>query len=242
MSKRRADESQGLDADAWMVTFSDLILLLLTFFVMLLTMSSMDTKKLQEMFESLESSPGLLDYTEARAVPKLGRFVRNYSESSNKIVIDQNRLKELLLPKIKVKEMEELMTDIIEFVDLSDDERGIVLSFQERLLFGSGKASINKRALPILESVAKAIESSPNEILIMGHTDNAPIRSKLYPSNWELSASRGLSVLEYFVGEKRLSPQRFSVGGYGPSRPKEPNETPENRAKNRRVEIIFKHP
>jgi chemotaxis protein MotB len=75
----------------------------------------------------------------------------------------------------------------------------------------------------------------------MGHTDNIPIKSKIYKSNWELSAYRGLSVLDYFLKEKGLSPSRFYVGGYGAFRPIYPNDTAKRRALNRRVEIIFKH-
>jgi len=75
----------------------------------------------------------------------------------------------------------------------------------------------------------------------MGHTDNIPIKSKLYKSNWELSAYRGLSVFDYFLKEKELSPSRFYVGGCGSFRPIYPNDTPKNRSLNRRVEIVFKH-
>jgi chemotaxis protein MotB len=75
----------------------------------------------------------------------------------------------------------------------------------------------------------------------MGHTDDVPIKNARYDSNWELSAARGLSVLDFFIKDKNLPPSRFTVGGYGPSRPLISNNTPKNRAINRRVEIIFKH-
>ena len=156
-------------------------------------------------------------------------------------MIDQDLLKKLLIPLIKVDKMEDLTKNAFEFIDLVDDQRGIVLSFQEGLLFEPGEVTIKKTALPVLEAVAEAIEFSPNDILIMGHTDNIPFRSKRYASNWELSVYRGLSVFEYFLNKRGLTPGRFSVGGYGPSSPRRPNDTPKNRASNRRVEIIFKH-
>jgi chemotaxis protein MotB len=224
-----------------MVTFSDLIMLLLTFFVMLLTMSSMDTKRLEDILMTLQDAPGLLEFAGSRAVPDLGHIINTYTDTGNKFVIDQKLLRDLFIPLIQVDKMKEMVKDINELISLSDDERGIVLSFQEELLFDSGKATIKGKSLPVLASVAKAIESCANDILIMGHTDNIPIRGGSYPSNWELSAYRGLSVLEYFVKDKGLRPMRFSVGGYGPSRPRRPNNTPENRALNRRVEIIFRH-
>ena len=133
------------------------------------------------------------------------------------------------------------MGDMQKLVNISDDARGLVISFQEKLLFDSGEVTIRKEGLPVLGNLADPIESCTNDILIMGHTDNVPIKSSLYESNWELSLYRGLSILNYFIEEKRLSPSRFRAGGYGSSRPVSPNDTPEGRASNRRVEIIFMH-
>ena len=93
----------------------------------------------------------------------------------------------------------------------------------------------------MLDQIAVAIDDTTNDICIAGHTDNLPIHSERYPSNWELSAYRGLTVLNYFLEENGLPPSRFSVGGYGASRPLKPNSSKENSAINRRVEIIFKH-
>ncbi len=245
MLKRRnhiTDDGQIKQRSVWMITFSDLIMLMLTFFVMLLSMSSMDTKRLKEILMHIQEAPGMLFYSESTNVTDLGNFIKAYGESQSKFVIDQNLLKELLIPTIELgKEMEKMSKNLHELMDITDDERGIVLSFQEDILFDSGKATIKKGAFPVLHSVAKAIYAGPNDILIMGHTDSLPVKSQLFPSNWELSSRRGLSVLEYFLKEKGLSPSRFSVGGYGPSRPRYPNDTPQNRALNRRVEIIFKH-
>ena len=149
--------------------------------------------------------------------------------------------KQLKEQRSKNSEQDDKIKNLYKMLGIADDERGIVLSFQGDILFAPGGAALKEEVLPFLDSIAETIESCPNEILIMGHTDNIPIRSRLYGSNWELSLYRGLSVLEYFLREKGLSPPRFSVGGYGASRPLHPNDTPEKRAINRRVEIIFKH-
>jgi chemotaxis protein MotB len=124
---------------------------------------------------------------------------------------------------------------------LSDDERGIALSFHGNILFEPGKTTLRKEAYPVLDVIAEAIEECPNDVLIMGHSDNTPIKDEVYGSNWELSTYRGISVLNYFVNKKGLSPSRFSVGGSGSSRPLYPNINQKNRSLNRRVEIIFKH-
>ena len=240
MVKRRdIVEDKGLNPNAWMVTFADLIMLLLTFFVMLLAMSSMDRKKLKEIMVHLQDAAGLLDFSGSRGVTDLGILIKRYKDKRYFFIIDNTLFRDLFIPSIKSDRMER--KDLDELVDITDDERGIVVSFHEDILFDPGEATIKKDVFPVLDLIADAIDSSPNNILIMGHTDNIPIQSELYESKWELSSYRGLSVLEYFLKEKGLSPSRFSVGGYGPSRPLYPNDTPKNRALNRRVEVIFKH-
>jgi len=243
MAKRNKNILQGDSGDpnAWMVTFSDLVMLLLTFFVMLLTMSSMDTKMLKDIRSSLNAAAGLLEYSGFRGVSSLGKFIQEYQASSDLFVIDYDHFKDLIPSTGLDNIMPEKIKDLNEIMDIIDDERGIVLSFQENIMFDPGEAKIKKGFFHILDSIFTAIDSCPNDILIMGHTDNIPSHSKLYESNWELSSYRALSVLEYFLKEKGLQPSRFSVGGYGPARPLYPNDTSKNRALNRRVEIIIKH-
>jgi chemotaxis protein MotB len=240
--KEHMMEGKNMDANGWLVTFSDLIMLLLTFFVMLLAMSSMDAKMLRDIQSELQSSAGLLDYSGSRAIGSLANFVRQYQETNSRIVIDHEAIVDLLplgqWDRAKKEEVEELIDEV---VDITDDERGIIVTLPESILFDPGEAIIKRTFFPVLDSIAEAIASCPNDILIMGHTDTIPIQTDRYASNWELSSYRGLSVLSYFVKEKGLLPSRFSVGGYGPFRPLWPNDSPKNRALNRRVEIIFKH-
>jgi chemotaxis protein MotB len=92
----------------------------------------------------------------------------------------------------------------------------------------------------MLDIVSNILSGVKNEILVMGHTDNIPIRNKQYRSNWELSLYRALNVQKYFIQNKNISSSRFGVGGYGDTRPQVPNDTKENRTKNRRVEIILR--
>ena len=240
--KNHGADGQHMDPSRWMVTFSDLLMLLLTFFVMLLTMSSMDQKKLKEIFMYLKEAVGVLELAGTRGITDLANFIQEYSETHTSYVIDRRLLTDLFIPLVKSDEdPEQRFKDLSVLIEITDDERGIVFSFQENMLFDSGAARIKHEAFPVLDVLAEAIDGCRNGILIMGHTDNIPIHSGLFLSNWELSAYRGLSVLEYFLEQKSLSASRFSVGGYGPSRPLHPNDTPKNKALNRRVEIIFKH-
>lgn len=231
-------DTQDPNTSLWMVTFSDLVMLLLTFFVLLLSMSSLDQKRLQELFLNFKETAGILELSGTRGITDLRNFINRYKESESVLVVDQNRLKDLFIPSMESdSQMNEIIEDLTKTVDIIDDERGIVISFHENILFDPGSATINKKVIPVLDSIATAINSCPHDILIMGHTDDVPVRNDRYESNWELSLSRGLSVLGYFLKEKDVLPLRFSVGGYGPTRPLDPNDN----QKNRRVEIIFKH-
>ncbi len=242
MAKKSQDAvKQGVDPNAWMVTFSDLLMLLLTFFVMLLSMSSMDTKKLKSILLHIQNAAGLLEFSSTREVGRIEDLVKKHKQTERMFMIDKDLLRDFFVPSvesdIKVDEEEELS----KLIKISDDERGIVFSFQEDILFEPGKAELKKGLLNVLDSMARAMYSCPNDILIMGHTDNQELKGEQSGSNWELSCFRASSVAEYFIEKKELPSSRFSVGGYGPSRPLYPNDTPGNRALNRRVEIIFQH-
>ncbi len=236
-------EEEKTNPNAWMITFSDLIMLLLTFFVMILTMSSMDKKKLQEAFIKIGGeAAGILELTSSRSVANLNKFMKKHRETDSMLVIDHNIITDLLIPTDDSENnLEEAVGNLEKLIDIIDDERGIVISFQDNILFYPGSAKLRKEAFPVLDSITTAIIGCLNDIVIMGHTDNTPTNATKYKSNWELSSNRGLAVLEYFLKVKELPPYRFSVGGYGAARPKHPNNTPENRALNRRVEIIFKY-
>jgi chemotaxis protein MotB len=230
--------SDDINPNAWMVTFADLIMLLLTFFVLLLTMSSMDTKKLKKLMSHFTESTGVLEFSGTGDVSDFSSFISKYNNSDSMLVVDQRQF----FPEIKISsEIKKLLKNVNREIDLSDDERGVVLAFNENILFEIGRVSLKKEIYHMLDEISDAIYECPNDILIMGHTDNIPINSKIYKSNWELSAYRGLSVLNYFLKEKGLSPSRFYVGGYGSFRPLYPNDTAKRRSLNRRVEIIFRH-
>jgi chemotaxis protein MotB len=225
-----------------MITFSDLIMLLLTFFVLLLTMSSMDTKQLNAMFTHFKESTGILEFSGAQQISGLANFIERYNTPESLLVLDQNQIKDIFVPaKKEKKKMGDVLENLSQGIGITDDERGLVLSFEDDVLFEPGQVTLRKEVFPFLDSIADAVESSSNELLIMGHTDDTPLGSSRFASNYVLSLYRGLAVIKYLTEVKGLPPDRFSVGGYGSSRPKVANDNLKNRALNRRVEIIFKH-
>ena len=238
--KQSTTNGQLVDTNSWMVTFSDLITLLLTFFVLLISMSSMDQQKLREILIHMGDAAGVLELSKEREIGAIEKFIANYTVTENKFIVDQNAIRDMFKIEAK-KKLKQIMPDVSEAVGLADDERGIIFYFQDNIFFDPGRTTIKKEGMPVLDMLAATIASCDNDILIMGHTDDIPIKDKLYETNWELSSYRGLAVLEYFIKQKNLSAKRFSVGGYGPSRPLYPNASPKHRAMNRRVEIIFRH-
>ena len=241
--KKPLDET-AIDTNAWLTTFADLVMLLLTFFVLLLTMSSMDSKKMKDMFSHFSGAPGVLELSGETRISDIAALVKKYQSTESMLVVDQNLLRNMVLAKLESEDqnkenVKKNFEKLKELINLSDDERGLVITFQGDMLFDSGQSVLKKEIVPFLDMMTDTIKSFQNRILIMGHTDNMPIHSKIYKSNWELSLYRAFSVLSYFLKEKEMDPSLFFMGGYGASKPLHPNDSPENRALNRRVEIIF---
>lgn len=241
--RNKGDEGPGPDTQGWLTTFADLVMLLLTFFVLLLTMSSMDTKALRESFSQFHGAPGVLELGSQQSVSALAEFVKKYAASEHLMVVDHDLMRKMLLPNwdTQRENSKETLDIINDLISIEDDNIGISVSFHGEMFFHSGRAEIKPEMRPFLDTVAEAIESSSNEIDIVGHTDNVSSQGDEHDSNRTLSLQRAIAVLDYFVEIKHLSPDRFAVGGYGASRPLVPNDTPKNRMKNRRVEIIFKY-
>jgi chemotaxis protein MotB len=124
-------------------------------------------------------------------------------------------------------------------VEIKKDSRGIIMELKDNILFDIGKADIKEPSKSILDKISVLISSLPNDIIVEGHTDNVPISTYKFPSNWELSTQRAVNVLKYFVQTKKMNPGRFQAAGYGEYRPIGANDTYANRGKNRRVNILI---
>ncbi|MCF8067784.1 MAG: OmpA family protein [Desulfobacterales bacterium] len=236
------EEDFGPDPNAWMVTFGDLVMLLLTFFVLLLTMKSMDTKEYKKVFKQKQPTSGPLEYRDIS-----GKFADIFASEtfSRSVMISSNqRLEEAIdfLKSIESLEWQDELENLKYIIDVTDDERGVVISLEADNLFQPGNASITPDRLHTLDALGMLIKYASNDILIMGHTDNVPIRGGPFGSNWDLSVYRALSVLYYFTDSLGIDPGRLAAGGYGDMLPRFPNDTEGNRSKNRRVEFVLKRP
>lgn len=219
--KLRTEEPEN--GDRWVVSYADFITLLFAFFTTMYAISHVDLGKLEQFSGSMKSAfkggtIGTVDMTVIEGIKPA-----NY---------DDIRLE---------GEIRERLTkfDIIESVSVTHNERGVVISFEDSVLFDSGLAQVRSDARPLLAMIAMLIRDRSNLIVIEGHTDNIPIRTGRYPSNWELSTARATAVLVHLINSHGLNPERFSAAGYGEFRPVAANATPAGRAKNRRVDILF---
>jgi chemotaxis protein MotB len=240
VSKRaiRIARESGNDGPGWLTTFNDLVTLLMVFFVLLFTMGSMDNNKLKEFQYALQSGLGILgegsqvsiEIKDSRPVPDQADLLTQ-AEGDGQPVDEQQ----------EVIPMDEALKKFTAEpgINVRYSKQGAHITFEDYLLFNFGKADINPGGLAFLDKLAALIRKIPYPVRVEGHTDNVPIHTARYPSNWELSIARAVSVVKYFAEIKKINPQRLSAVGYGETRPLVPNDLPANRTRNRRVEIVL---
>jgi chemotaxis protein MotB len=226
LRKKKADVPPP-GAPLWMTTYGDMITLVLTFFILLFAFSSIDAQKYIQIANSLKGALGgnLGVLNTGSSVTPEGAMTSIAPTSYNQIM---KQLKSIL-DKTQTKEN----------VEVRGDGKEIIVSFKEKLFFRIGSADILKEALPVLSDVGAVIRDQKLIIRVEGHTCNIPIRTVRFPSNWELSAIRAVNVARYLIESIGIVPERLSVAAYGQYRPMVPNTSAENRARNRRVDIVI---
>ncbi|QHQ62106.1 OmpA family protein [Anaerocolumna sedimenticola] len=257
--KKHGEEENG---EAWLLPYSDLMTLLLAVFIVLFAVSKVDETKAEKIAEAFRE--GMMSGSEGILSGVGDSFVPHHSEGAEEETpqkqgtensetdttqqanVSQDELEEFLgttelgnLEELKSKlevmfKNEDLTTDIT----TSIDKRGLIISLNNAILFESGSAEIKPQNEFTLIKIAKIINTLNNYIRIEGHTDNLPIHSAVYPSNWELSTARAASVVRLFINECNVSPEKVVAVGYGEYKPITDNSTKEKRAKNRRIDII----
>ncbi|MEW9093617.1 MAG: flagellar motor protein MotB [Clostridiaceae bacterium] len=233
--RKRNNGDSGGGGNEWMATYADTVTLLLTFFVLLYSFSSVDAEKFQQIasaFQSVlsgNSGQTIFDFNMKNGdVPLVGETIDTGSATGGR----DNELYD------KVRDYAQ-KNDLQGSVTIKNDSSGVIIELKDSVLFETGRAEIKEDSIQILEKLNKLIASFPNSVIVEGHTDNIPIKNYKYDSNWELSTARAVNVLRYFVEVKKQDPNRFTAAGYGEYKPISPNDTEEHRAKNRRVNIVI---
>ncbi len=243
MARRKASEDVKKGSPEWMSTYGDLVTLLLTFFILLFSMATIDVAKFKVVMSSFSGAVSFLDSGPTIGEgDMLGNGISQFPDMEKSL---QESEKE-----IKQKNMEELKQIASDFqtyfekqnlsgkIDVQIDYPYVKLTFKDGVFFDKSRANLKTDAQVILDQLSNELLKYPkNEIKIEGHTDNDQINTPQFPSNWYLSSARAIAVASYFIDEKKFDPKRLSAEGFSEYRPIAPNDTKEGQAKNRRVEI-----
>ena len=217
--------------DGWMVTLTDLSFMLMTFFVLLLSMSSMDEKAFKETFGILNQGFGVLEFPADQKLRSLPSQVDTNVLKAVDVATLTKALNAHMAPQYHV----DPQTEANEFFDIRKTPRGIAISLNSDLFFDSGSAHLKPGMGTVLAAIAKVLKQSGYQVSVEGHTDATGDGQ----ANVMLSLARAQGVLDSFVYASDMSPRSFSLAGYGPFLPRMPNDTVAGRAKNRRVEVVL---
>jgi len=237
---RRNEIEDNENSDRWLLTYADLITLLLAFFIVMYSMSRIDAEK----FDAIKSQlTGILKG--AGTVAEEGST--NDGPGAGLLKVGElQMLRQRIAEKFRLQQVSGSPANgtvfdrkLSEAVEVSVNERGMTIRIKDNVLFESGRATLRTEAREVLALVGGEVQGISNHICVEGHTDNHAIKTKTYPSNWELSTARATNVVRYLVEERGFKPQRISARGYGEFRPLVSNVTREGRAKNRRVDIVI---
>lgn len=244
MGKRKQQHEKEPNHERWLVSYADFITLLFAVFVTLYAMSQTDKKKAEEVLQSMRESfgysqtsagakPTVIDTGSMSVIPSLHRMTqaprRGKSRGGEQDFKASKAAIEAYLLKVGAQAK----------VSVAVNQRGLVVSLKEAGFFDSGSATLRPNSYSLLKDVVSSLSSYSNSIRVEGHTDNQPISSAAFPSNWELSTARATNVLQYLTRQDDFDPYRISAAGYGEYRPVADNAVDEGRSKNRRVDIVL---
>ncbi|MBN47870.1 MULTISPECIES: flagellar motor protein MotB [unclassified Methylophaga] len=257
----KKQQKRGLPA--YMATFADLMSLLMCFFVLLLSFAEIDAIKYKMVVLSLEKAFGVQRDVVAEAIPKgtsiiaqefspgepkptplniVRQETTDETRDVLKVTMDAEAVAEAQAKQVaeEVEEFKQALESEIErgLIVVENQLNRIVIRIRERGSFPSGDATLNQDFVPILKKINEVLTQTDGLIAVAGHTDNIPISTSRYRSNWELSTSRATSVVHELLRYNTIPPERFVLEGYADTRPLAPNDSAENRATNRRVEIV----
>jgi chemotaxis protein MotB len=268
MARKRKEEAPA-NHERWLITYADLITLLMIFFIVMYSMSKVDAAKFRAMAESLSvtlgggtpakielgtspSGPSVIDSGSPQQNSQIpgqdseppinpeSNYPQDHQPNANGDGAGESDQETLTIEGIKAKldqfsQENGIQTKLVSSIE----ERGLVISIQDTLLFDSGSAEITTTARSILKKISTVLAASSNYIKVEGHTDNLPIHTTTFQSNWELSVLRATNVLQILIKEGGIDSGRLSATGYGEYRPIANNETEVGRTHNRRVDLVI---
>lgn len=246
--RRRKPPHQPDNHDRWMVSYADFVTLLFAFFVVMYSISSVNKGKYETFSESLDQALFHNEKVQRDAEPiQIGAIPTTVQpiELPNLVTAEERELSEEILQEKRrldevSQEFQRALQPFVEsqLVGIKKHDFWVELEMNSELLFASGKAELSTKAIPVLQKVAEAIRDVPNVINVEGYTDNVPISTGYFPSNWDLSSARATSVVKELV-KNNIPSTRLSAVGYGEFHPIADNNHEEGRFKNRRVVLVL---
>ncbi|MDE3837968.1 flagellar motor protein MotB [Bacillus methanolicus] len=246
MSKRKKkhDHEDHID-ETWLIPYSDLLTLLLALFIVLFSMSSVDAQKFQILSKAFNDIfTGGTGVTEFQSPMPEGQM-----ESPDERKKDQEKVENQSAQNVDKQELKKIENKITAYVkethltnklNTSLNDEGLLVTIRDNVLFDSGSAEVRPEDVKIAKEIAELLViDPPRNIIISGHTDNVPIHTANFESNWELSVMRAVNFMKIMLENDKLDPRWISAKGYGEYKPVASNKTEEGRAKNRRVEILI---
>ena len=275
------EEAEG-SSDGWIVTYSDLMTLLLCFFVLILSMAEVDIIKYKQIADTMKVAFGVQRDMELESIPKGTSVVstkfrpgipdETTVDAVQQITTDQTRNSlRIGNPDSPVSEEKDIRDEVLTYdevmaliketeldaemlkrlldieikegqIDVESTARTILIRIREKGAFSSGSALLNTSFVSVIDKIAGALAPIEGRIAVAGHTDNVPINTFAYPSNWDLSSARSVAVVRRMLDVAPLPPSRLTASGFADTRPQAINTTVDGRARNRRVEIVVKQP
>ena len=250
--KKKPEKEPNLER--WLVSYADFITLLFAVFVTLYAMSQTDKRKVEALVASLRESFGyvktgasaervtVMDSTDLRSIPSIKPEILTPGKGGQDEGVTRKRT------HAEIKDFEEIKKAIEEYlnrygaqdkVNVEVTKRGLVVSLKEVGFFDSGSAVVKESAYPLLAKVAESLTRYTNPVRVEGNTDNVPISSRAFKSNWELSTTRATNIVHYLIENYGFQPEKISAVGYGEYRPIADNGSSASRSKNRRVDIVL---
>lgn len=238
----------------WVISYADFVTMLLALFMIMFATSHMGENKVKDVNQSIEKvftqktiSEKTQEQIEASTEEQNTQTqtnVKNIETKADKPQVFESSTNSILDGGDGILEASRVMEQIKEDINTETSikvlrtNKGIVIRLNDTMLFDPGSDIIKAEAIATLEKIADSVAKFQNPIVIEGHTDSMPIMTSRFPSNWELSTARATNIIKYLIQQKKLPPSRLSAVGYGEYMPIEDNNTPQGRAKNRRVDII----
>ncbi|UOY94224.1 flagellar motor protein MotB [Ectobacillus sp. JY-23] len=239
MARKKKKHEEHID-ETWLIPYADMLTLLLALFIVLFAMSSLDTEKFRQMAiafnKELKGGTGNKEFL-------------NEAPPAKDVPLKEEKSVEELQAKQEMEELKQLQEKIDAYITANKlslslkttlTERGLMITIMDNALFDSGKAFVKLESVATAKEISQLlVAASPREVMVSGHTDNVPITNAEFKSNWDLSTGRAVNFMQVLLENANLQPGKFSAIGYGEYRPVAPNDSAENRAKNRRVEVLI---